>query len=226
MAGRIRTFIAQMRHWANLENPGVGYDQFNRWDLENGGTVDCSSFVISCLRIAGFDTGGATFTGNMRSELTKLGWVVAPNNGNPQAGDILLNDGDHTAVYLGRGLLAQASINEIGGITGGTPGNQTGGETNVHSYYDFPWKCYLRFAEGDDMPLTDADAKKIADAIFRRRIWGSDDKRDFATTIRHIAKFADTDALVNAIVHDLPEGSGDLTKADVVAAVRRVFHAL
>jgi hypothetical protein len=226
MAGSNRTFVAQMRHWANVKNPGVGYDQVERWKLENGGTVDCSSFVIACLKIAGFDTGGATFTGNMRSELTRLGWVVKPNNGNPQPGDILLNDADHTAVYLGGGLLAQASINELGGITGGTPGNQTGGETNVHSYYDFPWDCYLRFAEGEDMPLTDEDVKKIADHIFGRRIWGFDDERDFATTIRQIARFADTEALVHAIVHDMPEGSGDLTKADVTAAIRRVFRTL
>jgi hypothetical protein len=232
MAGSIQTLIKQMRHWANLENPGVGYDQSDRWKLENGGSVDCSSFVIACLRIAGFDTGAANVTGDMRSELTKLGWVVESNDGNPQAGDILLNDADHTAVYLGGGHLAQASINEIGDITGGTPGNQLGpgsqlgGETNVHSYYNFPWDCYLRFAEGDDMPLTDEDAKKIADHIFGRHIWGTDDERDFASTIRHIAKFADTDALVDAIVHDMPEGSGDLTKADVTAAIRRVFHNL
>ena len=144
MAGDLGTFIKQMRFWANIENPGVGYDQTNRWNLKNGGSVDCSSFVISCLKIAGFPTGNATFTGNMRSELTKHGWVVETNDGNPQAGDILLNDADHTAVYLGRGLLAQASINEQGGITGGQLGNQTNKETNVRSYYDFPWNCYLR----------------------------------------------------------------------------------
>ena len=147
MAGDLRTFIKQMRYWSNIENPGVGYDQTNRWNLKNGGSVDCSSFVISCLKIAGFKTGGATFTGNMRAELTKHGWVVKSNDGHPQAGDILLNDADHTAVYLGRGLLAQASINELGGITGGAPGNQTNKETYVRSYYDFPWDCYLRHGE-------------------------------------------------------------------------------
>jgi hypothetical protein len=230
MAGSIQTFIGQMRHWANIEDPGVGYDQIDRWNLVNGGSVDCSSFVIACLRIAGFETGNASFTGNMRSELTQLGWVVEPNDNNPQPGDILLNDGDHTAVYLGDGLLAQASQNENFGITGGEPGNQLGplgalgGETNVHSYYNFPWDCYLRFAEGDDMPLTDDDVKKIVDHIFERHIWGKDDERDFAATIRQIARFANTDALVHAIVRDMPEGSGDLTKRDVEAAIRRVFR--
>ena len=144
MAGNLHVFISQMRFWSNLEDPGVGYNQANRWNLKNGGSVDCSSFVLSCLKIAGFKIGGATFTGNMRAELKKHGWAVEPNNGKPMAGDILLNDSDHTAVYLGRGLLAQASINEKGGITGGVPGNQTNQETYVRSYYDFPWNCYLR----------------------------------------------------------------------------------
>lgn len=232
MAGSLQILVNQMRHWAVIQNPGVGYDQTatERWKLENGGTVDCSSFVISCLKIAGFDTGAASFTGNMRSELTARGWVVEPVDGNPLPGDILLNDEDHTAVYLGDGLLAEASMNENFGITGGEPGNQLGpqgamgGETNVHTYYNFPWDCYLRFAEGDDMPLSNDDVKKIVDHIFERNIWGQDDPRDFAMTIRQIAKFANTDALVHAIVHDMPEGSGDLTKKDVEAAIRRVFH--
>jgi hypothetical protein len=232
MAGNLQMFINQMRHWALIQNPGVGYDQTDRWNLKNGGSVDCSSFVISCLRIAGFDTGAASVTQDMRSELTALGWVVEPNDGKPQPGDILLADSAHTAAFLGDNLLAEASQNENLGITGGEPGNQLGpqgplgGETNVHSYYNFPWDCYLRFAEGDDMPLSDDDVKKIADHIFGRNIWGKDDERDFAMTIRQIAKFANTDALVHAIVHDMPEGSGDLTKADVEKAVRRVFHDL
>jgi len=141
----LATFIQQMRYWANLKNPGVGYDQADRWNLKNGGSVDCSSFVILCLRRAGFQTGHASYTGDMRSELTKLGWAVKDNNGRPQAGDILLNDADHTAVYLGSGRLAQARINRLGGITGGTPGDQTNAETNVQEYYDYPWDCYLRY---------------------------------------------------------------------------------
>jgi len=141
----LATFIQQMRYWAKLKHPGVGYDQTDRWNLKNGGSVDCSSFVILCLRRAGFQTGHATYTGNMRSELTKLGWAVKDNNGRPQAGDILLNDADHTAVYLGSGRLAQARINRLGGITGGTPGDQTNSETNVQEYYDYPWDCYLRY---------------------------------------------------------------------------------
>jgi len=152
-AGNLNKFVHQMRHWADVTNPGVGYDQGNRWNLKNGGSVDCSSFVILCLRRAGFQTGNASYTGDMRSELTNHGWTVHDNNGRPRAGDILLNDLDHTAVYLGGGVLAQASIDESGGISGGTPGNQTNGETNVSDYYDFPWDCYLRYHAGGDVTV-------------------------------------------------------------------------
>src|ERR1700712_967921 len=92
--GNLAKFIHQMRYWAKVTNPGVGYDQSDRWNLTNGGSVDCSSFVILCLRRAGFQTGHATYTGNMRSELTSVGWTVKENNGRPQAGDILLTDAD------------------------------------------------------------------------------------------------------------------------------------
>ncbi|HST49990.1 peptidoglycan-binding protein [Jatrophihabitans sp.] len=143
--GDTRELVHQMRYWAELTNPGVGYDQSNRWNLKNGGSVDCSSFVILCLRKAGFQTGNASTTRNMRSELTKHGWVVVENDGHPQPGDILLNDGGHTAVYLGSGVLAQASMDEVGGISGGKPGDQSTSETNVRKYYNFPWKCYLRY---------------------------------------------------------------------------------
>ena len=60
-------------------------------------------------------------------------------------GDILLNEGKHTAVYLGGGLLVHASGNEWGGARGGQPGDQTGTEICVRSYYSKPWDGYLRY---------------------------------------------------------------------------------
>ncbi|MFR4832123.1 MAG: NlpC/P60 family protein [Bifidobacterium sp.] len=109
-----------------------------------GGNCDCSSLVIHCLREAGFDTGSATYTGNLSGELTKRGWTRLPANGNPQPGDILLNDVHHVAVYLGGGKLAQASISERG-TAYGAAGDQTGRETNIRNYYSYPWNCYLRY---------------------------------------------------------------------------------
>lgn len=143
--GDIRKAIDAMR-WAADSNR-VGYSQSDRWgvDFYGGGyyNADCSSLVIQALRYAGYDTGNATYTGNMSGELCARGWTRVPADGNPQPGDILLNDVNHVAMWLGD-CLAQASIDENGNIAGGARGDQTGAEVNTRGYYDYPWDCYLR----------------------------------------------------------------------------------
>lgn len=143
----LNVLIARMRYWCDVAS--LGYSQSDRWDIRDGGNADCSSLVIWCLREAGFDTGGATYTGNLSAELTARGWARLPNDGNPQPGDILLNDQDHVAVYIGGGRLAQASMSEHG-TAWGSGGDQTGGETNTAPYYDYPWDCYLRYTGPQD----------------------------------------------------------------------------
>jgi len=149
MAGNLNTLISRMRWWCTSGN--LGYDQNQRWDIRVGGEADCSSLVIHALQEAGFDTGNATYTGNMSANLVARGWQRLPNNGSPQAGDILLNDAHHVAVYLGGGQLAQASIDERGRASGGRSGDQ-GTETNVRSYYNKPWNCYLRYKGAQSTP--------------------------------------------------------------------------
>ena len=39
---------------------------------------DCASSIITALRNAGFDTGSATYTGNMAAELCARGWTRLP----------------------------------------------------------------------------------------------------------------------------------------------------
>ncbi len=152
MVGSIKKLIARMIYWCVTVS--LGYDQSNRQDFRDGGETDCSALVLYALREAGFDTGRATYTGNMRSELTVRGWKVVANNGKPQAGDILLNDRNHVAVYIGDGKLAQASIDENGRITGGKGGDQSGRETNISNYYNYPWNCYLRWTGANDSGST------------------------------------------------------------------------
>ena len=132
----------------------LGYDQSNRLDFRNGGETDCSALVILTCERAGLLPGnnirkniGATFTGNMRANFKARGWRVLPilRVSQLKAGDVLLNDGDHTAMYVGNGQLAQASIDEHGRASGGASGDQSGRETLVRSYYNFPWSCVLRF---------------------------------------------------------------------------------
>ena len=146
-------FVERMRYWCTQGN--LGYDQGNRWDIRYGGECDCSSLVIFCLQEAGFDTGSASYTGNMSSNLTARGWKRIPFTWSPQAGDILLNDANHVAVWLGD-VLSQASIDENGNIAGGQAGDQTDHETNVRSLYNYPWDCILRYSGGgSSAPVSD-----------------------------------------------------------------------
>lgn len=150
---RIDKLCERMRYWCTKAN--LGYDQYQRWDIRVGGESDCSSLVYWCLWEAGFlskPTGSlynhTLYTGTLRRHLVEAGFTVHAVNGNPQKGDVLLNDNHHVAIYLGNGQLAQSSIDERGKATGGQSGDQGApngrGETNVRSYYNYPWSCYLR----------------------------------------------------------------------------------
>ncbi len=156
----IDTLCDRIRYWCDEGN--LGYCQEHRWDIYEGGEADCSSLVIHCLQEAGFDTGDASYTGNMSSELCARGWTRVANDGNPQRGDVLLNDVHHTAVYIGDGLLCQASRNENHGANGGQPGDQDGWETNTRGYYDYPWDCYLRYT-GEGGGSDDVEPGKLAE---------------------------------------------------------------
>lgn len=149
MAGSITKFVERMKYWCETAN--LGYSQgAARNNIYQGGTADCSSLVVFTLKEAGFTTGTATSTSDMRSALVANGWKVVTNNGAPQIGDILLRDGVHVAAYVGNGKLAEAVYNENGGLTGGQPGDQTGQETRVTNYYNSPWSCYLRWSGSND----------------------------------------------------------------------------
>ncbi len=122
-----------------------GYDQQYRWGER--GDYDCSTLVISALRKAGLATGGATYTGNMRSALTSLGFRWITDLSQRRAGDILLNEIYHTAMYLGNETIVHAAGNEYQGAIGGKPGDQTGKEVYVRSYYVYShgWDGILRY---------------------------------------------------------------------------------
>ena len=63
-------------------------------------------------------------------------------------GDVLLNTVHHTAMFCGNGKEVEASINEKGTATGGTPGDQTGREFLIRSYRNYPWNIILRYTGG------------------------------------------------------------------------------
>lgn len=136
-----------------------GYDQNSRW----GPDYDCSSLMISAWEHAGVPvkTNGATYTGNMKYVFSRTGFRDVTKQVNLKtgagllAGDVLLHEKNHTAMFIGGGKVVQASINELGTIKGGRSGDQTGGEINIRGYYNYPWDCVLRYAEdvtGDTRP--------------------------------------------------------------------------
>ena len=130
VASIIENAISWMEKTANDDSHG--YDQIYRWGEK--GDYDCSSAVITAWQNAGVPvkTNGATYTGNMYSVFRKYGFVDVTSSVNLttgaglQRGDVLLNTTHHTAMFCGNGKEVEASINEKGTATGGTPGDQTG----------------------------------------------------------------------------------------------------
>lgn len=150
-----------------------GYDQIHRngdgegicpvtvdgrtYELQQGDR-DCSSAVIECWRMALKGTphegklDAATYTGNMRSVFVRSGlFAVKPLSYTAQRGDIYLNDGNHTAMCISAvpDMLGEFSLNELGTISGGKVGDQTGRESRVRPYYNYPWNCILAYIGGD-----------------------------------------------------------------------------
>lgn len=134
-----------------------GYDQAYRWGQK--GDYDCSSAIIKAWEQAGVPVkskGGATYTGNMRSAFLKCGFKDVTSKVNLSTGsglkrsDVLLNSVHHTAMYCGDGKEVEASINEKGRATGGTPGDQTGKEVLIRSYRNYPWNYVLRYESTDE----------------------------------------------------------------------------
>lgn len=153
------TVIQSAVAWARsiAADDSHGYDQTNRW----GADYDCSSFVISAYKAAGVPLE-CTYTGDMRGDMLRRGFsdVTATcdlsSGAGIQAGDVLLNYARHTALALGGGRIVQASINERGTATGGTPGDQTGREIYERPYYNYPWDCVLRYV-GDGAAADEED---------------------------------------------------------------------
>lgn len=151
MSGHLGNFCVIMR--MACEDWSLGYDQSNRWDIRDGGECDCSSLVIWALKSAGFETGSASYTGDLSCNLTMRGWQRIPFDiDSVRAGDILLNDRYHVcAAISGSGrdaIIAQASIDERGQAVGGAAGDQSGRETNTRKVYVYSrgWDCILRYA--------------------------------------------------------------------------------
>lgn len=161
-----------------------GYDQGARWGTPD---YDCSSLVISAYKAAGVPLT-STYTGNMKYDFLAHGFsdvtkkVNLANGSGMKRGDVLLHEVNHTAMYVGDGMIVHAAGNEYGKATGGKPGDQTGREICKTYYFNYGssgWDCVLRYTEdkqsapADDEPYE--DAKENEDYYIVKRgdtLWG------------------------------------------------------
>lgn len=181
-------FARTMEHLCSHDgNAGHGYSQINRWgdgtyetvDLGDGVSVklangdrDCSSGIISALKAVGINTGNASYTGNMRSEIIgKNPTLFAWSQRTAQRGDIYLNESHHTAMCTSADpdMLCQFSVSENGTIRG-TQGDQTGKESNFKAYYSYPWNGKIVWLNdgatlGNGTTTTTATTKTINDSL-------------------------------------------------------------
>lgn len=117
------------------------YSQNTRWGNPN---YDCALFVISVYEAAGVavEKAGATYTWNMRGAFESCGfeWIPGdPDVNSLQPGDILLDESDHTEMYIGNGKNVGAHRNYDG-----VNGDSSGREVCVNDYYSHPWDGVLR----------------------------------------------------------------------------------
>ena len=103
-----------------------GYDQINRWGNPD---TDCSALIIKSYKDAGLTDLKSTYTGNMKLDFLQHGFrnviyeVNIVTGAGMKPGDVLLNEVHHTAMYIGNGKIVHATGNELGGVTGGKPGD-------------------------------------------------------------------------------------------------------
>lgn len=121
-----------------------GYSQ-----LRQGNDTDCSDLIINALKHAGYDTGAATYTGNMLKPLLAAGFTDVTDSVDLKTGKglkrgyILLRPktakkNGHAAFCIGNGKIVQAAADYDG-----APGDSSGREIRIQNYYNSPFRYVL-----------------------------------------------------------------------------------
>lgn len=184
----IEKYVSFMEEVA--KNDQYGYDQKFRWGEKND--FDCSSLTITALEYVGISAkkSGATYTGNIKNVLLKLGFedvirsVDIITGKGLQRGDILLRENAHVAVFTGNNKLVQASINEKGTTTGGKPGDQTGREINISAYRNYQkngWNCVLRLKKQNQESNSNSKSESNSDLIKQKEFIVNDKRMKLDT---------------------------------------------
>lgn len=173
--------LAAQVHRRMCDDPRFGYSWDERWGAASEswtvggvafpikvGDYDCSSSTITAWRkaLAGTKWEGrldaATYTGNMRAVFVASGlFEWKPMSFTASPGDLYLNEECHVAMCQTQvpDVLSEFCINEAGGVYGGKRGDQTGGESRLAGYYDYPWSGILHYNGKADTGTPSADTK-------------------------------------------------------------------
>lgn len=169
----VKEIINRAVDWAikTADENLIGYDAS---DEGRDGTLGlaCTTFVTKSYLYGGVklpDTG-AIWTTNMVEPYKQKGFkdisskINFKTGSGLKKGDVIINVGHHTALFVGDGKIAHAMGNELGTSTGGQPGDQSGYEIAVQAYYNHPWKVALRYTENVDAPKKGSTSDKTTDS--------------------------------------------------------------
>ncbi len=137
---------------------GIALDDshgYNKQNRDGDPDYDCSSLVIAAMKEGGMNVGGATYTGNMKTEFTNndftwIDWSTLGGVDNLQYGDVLLRSG-HTELYIGNGERVGAHDNYDK-----VAGDGDGREINISACKSSEkWLGVLRYKEADPSAVGD-----------------------------------------------------------------------
>ena len=140
---------------ANDDSHGYSQLQNRRWGNPD---YDCSTFVITAFANAGCDVEGATYTGNMRSVFENAGFTWIPksqidlsNSSQLVREDILLNEANHTEIYIGNNQRVGAHTGTYDIYDRNSPGDNNGREISIYNYSNSSnWDGVLRYRDEPD----------------------------------------------------------------------------
>ena len=163
---------AAAAHKQMCTNPGFGYTMAlgSRWGQTGKGYIsgslggikwrikigdrDCSSSAIDAWKAVLVNTkyahalDGALNTSTIERVFVGSGlFVRKPMSFLAEPGDLYLAPGRHVAMCQTQkpDVLSEFRINEKGRAYGGKVGDQTGKESWVRSYYNYPWKMIIHY---------------------------------------------------------------------------------